>query len=59
VQLANFVRDRTPAAATSTVWEEMYRVPVGTDLLVNAASIGLYPAKRPRFRSTSKPSIRE
>jgi shikimate dehydrogenase len=44
VQLANLVRDRTPADATSTVWEGMYRVPVGTDLLVNAASIGLYPA---------------
>jgi shikimate dehydrogenase len=43
-QLANLVRDRTPAAATSTVWEGMYRVPVGTDLLVTVTAIGLYPA---------------
>ena len=44
VQLANLVRDRTPAAATSPVWEGMYRLPDGTELLVTVTAIGSYRA---------------
>jgi hypothetical protein len=44
VRLAYLVRDRTPATVISTVWEGMYRIPDGTDQLVNATPIGLYSA---------------
>jgi shikimate dehydrogenase len=41
--LVALLRERTPAAADLAAWEETYRVPEGTDIVVNATSIGLHP----------------
>ena len=41
--LARLVNEKTPAAAGFVAWQGAYRVPAGTDLLINATSIGLYP----------------
>ena len=41
--LARLVNEKTPAAAVFVAWQGAYRVPAGTDLLINATSIGLYP----------------
>ena len=42
-ELAALVADRTPAAAGFRRWDGELPVPEGTDILVNATSIGLYP----------------
>jgi shikimate dehydrogenase len=41
--LAALVRDRTGVPASFVAWEGDYTLPAGTDVLVNATSIGLYP----------------
>jgi shikimate dehydrogenase len=41
--LAALVADRTPAAAEFRAWAGAFDVPDGTDVLVNATSIGLHP----------------
>ncbi len=41
--LSALINERTGAQASFVEWEGNYRVPSGTDLLVNATSIGLYP----------------
>ena len=41
--LARLVNEKTPAQAVFVAWQGTYRVPAGTDLLINATSIGLYP----------------
>ncbi len=41
--LAALINDRTRARAMHAIWEDQYRIPPGTDLLVNATPIGLYP----------------
>jgi shikimate dehydrogenase len=41
--LAALVNDKTPADAIYRPWAGTLRVPEGTDILVNATSIGLYP----------------
>ena len=41
--LARLVNAKTPATAVFVAWDGAYRVPAGTDLLINATSIGLYP----------------
>jgi len=41
--LAALIDDRTRARAMHVTWEGQYRIPPGTDLLVNATPIGLYP----------------
>jgi len=41
--LAALVQDRTGVPTTPIIWEGTYRIPDGTDLVVNATSIGLYP----------------
>jgi shikimate dehydrogenase len=41
--LSSLVRERTGVPAAHAVWEGMFPVPDGTDLLINATSIGLYP----------------
>ena len=41
--LVRLVSEKTPAAAVFVAWQGAYRVPAGTDLLINATSIGLYP----------------
>lgn len=41
--LARLLNEQTPARADFVAWQDMYRVPEGVDLLINATSIGLYP----------------
>jgi len=41
--LATLIRTQTPAQAHYTAWTPAYQVPKGSDLLVNATSIGLFP----------------
>jgi shikimate dehydrogenase len=41
--LVNLINDRTGADASFVQWEGKYQVPEGTDLLLNATPIGLYP----------------
>lgn len=41
--LARLVNEKTPAHAAFVRWQGDFRVPAGTDLLINATSIGLYP----------------
>lgn len=48
--LVNLINNKTPADATFQLWTKDHRVPTGTDILINATSIGLYP-------STDKPEI--
>jgi shikimate dehydrogenase len=42
-ELARTVCERTGAQASSIIWEGLYRIPEGVNLVVNATSIGLYP----------------
>lgn len=42
-ELARLLSEKTPAQARYVPWMAAYRVPEGTDILVNATSIGLYP----------------
>ena len=42
-ELARLIADRTPARATAVTWESTHRVPEGTDIVLNATSIGLAP----------------
>lgn len=44
VELAALVDERTPASAGATAWEGTYRVPEGTDIVINATSIGFFPS---------------
>ena len=41
--LAALISDRTPAQGAFLSWKEPLRVPEGTDVVINATSIGLYP----------------
>jgi shikimate dehydrogenase len=41
--LVRLLNAQTPAQATFVPWQGAYRVPAGTDLLINATSIGLFP----------------
>lgn len=42
-ELVRLVNDRTGATAAYTRWDRPYEIPGGTDIVVNATSIGLYP----------------
>jgi shikimate dehydrogenase len=42
-ELAELLSERTHTQAQFVPWMDAYRVPEGTDVLVNASSIGLYP----------------
>src|ERR1700682_2963467 len=42
-ELVALVNERTPARAELVVWDGAYVVPSGTDIVVNATSIGLFP----------------
>jgi len=42
-ELVSLIRDRTPASAELAVWDHRYVVPAGTEIVVNATSIGLFP----------------
>ncbi len=41
--LSALINERTGVRGSNVVWEGKFRVPDGTDLLVNATPIGLYP----------------
>jgi len=41
--LVDLLNGKTKTRAELVVWESQYRVPDGTDIVVNATSIGLYP----------------
>jgi shikimate dehydrogenase len=43
-ELVALLNDKTPVAAEFQAWNGSYAVPAGTDLLVNATSIGLFPS---------------
>ncbi len=42
-ELVALLNDRTPVKAEFQAWNGSYAVPAGTDLVVNATSIGLFP----------------
>lgn len=42
-ELATLLNEKTPAKAEFVPWDRTYRAPAGTDILVNATSIGLFP----------------
>jgi shikimate dehydrogenase len=42
-QLATLLRDRTPTDAELVIWDDRYRLPDTTDVVVNATSVGLFP----------------
>jgi shikimate dehydrogenase len=42
-ELVALLRERTPARAELVVWDGTQRIPEGTDIVVNATSIGLAP----------------
>ncbi len=46
--LCDLINERTAARASFVDWEGNYRIPTGTDLLVNATPIGLYPDRTAR-----------
>ena len=41
--LAALLSEKTPARAEFTPWDAVFPVPAGTDIVVNATSIGLFP----------------
>ncbi len=61
VELLNTkVREKTPVQARFALWEGDYKIPEGTDVLINATSIGLYPdvnARVPIDASTIDPKM--
>ncbi|MEK6233629.1 MAG: shikimate dehydrogenase [Planctomycetales bacterium] len=42
-ELVSLLNDKTPAEAELVIWDGAYSVPEGTDVVVNATSIGLFP----------------
>jgi shikimate dehydrogenase len=42
-ELVALLNERTPARAELVAWDGAYTVPAGTDIVVNATSIGLFP----------------
>jgi len=41
--LADLLASKTPARTASVTWDGPFAVPAGTDILINATSIGLFP----------------
>jgi shikimate dehydrogenase len=42
-ELATLLGEKTPAAVDFVLWDSEYSIPAGTDIVVNATSIGLFP----------------
>lgn len=42
-QLVDLLNEKTPAQAEFVPWEGEFQIPAGTDIVVNATSIGLFP----------------
>ncbi len=58
--LAELLNDKTEAQASFVAWEGDYDIPDGTDVVINATSIGLFPdveARVPLDTSTLKPDM--
>jgi shikimate dehydrogenase len=51
-ELAALINDKTPAQAEFVPWRGDYDVPAGTDVLVNATSIGMHPDVDARLQLT-------
>jgi shikimate dehydrogenase len=58
-ELADLLNDRVKVAARLAVWEGDYDVPEGTDVLINATSIGLFDAaaRVPVNEATLRPGM--
>jgi shikimate dehydrogenase len=59
-ELAELLIERTAAAASFVPWEGDYAVPEGTDIVVNATSIGLFPdisARVPVLTESLRPGM--
>jgi shikimate dehydrogenase len=58
-ELVDVVKDKLKVESTLTVWEEDYDVPEGTDVLINATSIGLFDpeARVPINTESLKPPL--
>jgi len=41
--LVDLLNEKTPASASLHVWDGTYAVPAGTEIVINATSIGLFP----------------
>lgn len=42
-ELAHLLNDQTQVTAVFAPWEDVYAIPAGTDIVVNATSVGLFP----------------
>lgn len=42
-ELVNLLNDKVPAEANFVHWAGTFRIPAGTDIVINATSIGLFP----------------
>ena len=42
-ELVILLNDKVPAEAEFVLWDQSYVVPEGTDIVINATSIGLFP----------------
>ncbi|MFC1757826.1 shikimate dehydrogenase [Planctomycetota bacterium] len=42
-ELVTLLNDKTPTTAQFVQWDGVYQIPSGTDVVVNATSVGLYP----------------
>lgn len=42
-ELATLLNEKTPVKVDFVVWDGEYKIPTGTDIVVNATSIGLFP----------------
>ncbi len=60
-ELVELLNERTRARAELVAWDGTYRVPEGTDIVVNATSIGLFPdvdaTAGPRSRTACGPGM--
>ena len=58
-ELANLLRERLKIEAAHTVWSGEHAVPAGTDIVINATSIGLYDpeARLPLDCATLRPGM--
>ena len=59
-QLADLLNQKTGARASFVKWEGDYNVPAGTDVVINATSIGLFPdveARLPLEMATLMPNM--
>ncbi len=48
-ELAALINEKTPARADFVAWDGAYRIPDNADIVVNATSIGLFPAVEGRL----------